>query len=210
MIIVLPMPQPFAGSAVAVVKENAADVAAVLAMRLLQAILMLTAVTWPIAAVIPAEAPQFWASWGVLTLMPMTLPEVALPSVRPHKVTATFEFTATLADAVRVNDVVNDVLAGMLEVAVRKPAEVLTTPGAEASIKKFNGYVMVTLSPLLRALCKENDTTTFRFVLDAIRSAIAMSIFTLDTWPPRMPADALVPVRSVVVVMNTSRVPWLG
>ncbi len=57
--IVLPLPQPFAASAVAVVKENTAEVAAVSAMRLVHAILMLTAVTVPFAAVIAPEAPQF-------------------------------------------------------------------------------------------------------------------------------------------------------
>jgi len=58
---VLPLPQPFATSAVAVVKENTAEVAAVLAMRLAQAILMLTAVTVPLpfAGEIAPEAPQF-------------------------------------------------------------------------------------------------------------------------------------------------------
>jgi len=58
---VLPLPQPFATSAVAVVKENTAEVAAVLAMRLAQATLMLTAVTTPCPGIAP-EAPQFWAS----------------------------------------------------------------------------------------------------------------------------------------------------
>ncbi len=60
MTMVLPLPQPFATSAVAVVKENTAEVA-VLAMRLVQAILMLTAVTVPLpfAGEIAPEAPQF-------------------------------------------------------------------------------------------------------------------------------------------------------
>lgn len=96
-------------------KENVAVVAGMRATRLAQAILMLTAVTVPIAAGIAPEAPQFWASWGVLTLTPTTLPGLALPIVRPHKVTATFEFTATLPDADRVNIFEVD---GMLEVAV--------------------------------------------------------------------------------------------
>jgi len=69
---------------------------------------------------------------------------------------------------------------------------------------------MVTLSPVLRALRKENETMTFRFVVDATRSAVAMVITTLDTWPPRMPADARVPISSVVVVIETSLRPWLG
>jgi len=55
---VLPLPQPFATSAVAVVKLNTAEVAAVLAMRLAQAILMLTAVTVPLPVIAP-ESPQF-------------------------------------------------------------------------------------------------------------------------------------------------------
>jgi len=55
------------------------------------------------------------------------------------------------------------------------------TLGAAASLKKPLGNIMVTLSPVLRALCKENETITFRFVVDAMRSAVAMVITTLDT-----------------------------
>jgi len=66
------------------------------------------------------------------------------------------------------------------------------------------------MAPELRALCKLNHRTTFRFVVVATRSAAAMVITTFDTWPPRMPADALVPMASVEVVIETSFVPWLG
>jgi len=138
--------------------------------------------------------------------MPTTSPVEAAPIVIPHKVTTTFALAATFPDVVRVNCVLDKTL----EVALSKPPEVLVTLGAAASIKKLVGKITVTMAPELRALCKLNARTTFRFVVDATRSAAKMVITTLDTWPPRMPADAEVPLTSVEVVIQTSFVPWLG
>lgn len=177
MVIELPLPQLLAGRLVAVVNENVADVPVVLAMRLAQAIIMLAAVTWPLAAGIPPEVPQFCASCGVLTDMPTTLVGVAVPIVKPHRVIATFDDAATAADAAMVNDTP----PGVLTVAVRNPGEVVKIVGATESIRKLVGKPMVTLSPVLRALCKEKDTATFLFVADAMRSEAAIVITTLET-----------------------------
>ena len=112
--------------------------------------------------------------------MPVELPAVAAPMVRPVTVTV----TAVLAAIDWVAMVITIwVLVGVATVPVGGPLPLICTPGVPVLEKKLDGYVSVILSPAASAppAVVVNENVAAAPVLPATRSDVAIENKALVT-----------------------------
>ena len=106
--------------------------------------------------------------------MPVTLPAVAAPMVRPVTVTVTAVLAATAAVAMVMTIWV---LVGVATLPVGGPLPLICTPGVPVLEKKPAGYVSVILLPIssLPPAVVVNENVAAADVLPATRSDVAIA-----------------------------------